>query len=184
LHRAGIVHRDIKPENVILEPGGGLKLIDLGVAYLPHMAEFATADIPGTASYMAPEQFAGSVGSERSDLFALGVTLYRLFTGGAYPYGEIEAFSNPRFGRPQPLARHRPDLPPWLDVLLARAVAVDPADRIEDALELAFELEQGQSRARPAVPRRRSLYERKPVRVWQAVAALLLAALLAALKLR
>jgi serine/threonine protein phosphatase PrpC len=184
LHRAGIVHRDIKPDNVILEPDGGLKLIDLGVAYLPHMAEFATADIPGTASYMAPEQFTGSIGSERSDLFALGVTLYRMFSGGTYPYGEIEPFSHPRFGRPQPLTRHRPDLPPWLDLLLARTLAVEPGDRIGDALELAFELEQGQSRARPPAPCRRSLYERNPVLVWQGVAAMLFLALLAVVRLR
>ena len=182
LHRAGIVHRDIKPDNVILEPDGGLKLIDLGVVHLPHLPEFPTADIPGTASYMAPEQFAGGAGTERSDLFALGVTLYRLFSGGAYPYGEIEPFSHPRFGRPQPLARHRPDLPPWLDELLARAFAVDPAQRIGDVLELALELEQGQSRARPPSPRRRALYERNPVRVWQGVAAILFLLLLAALK--
>jgi serine/threonine protein phosphatase PrpC len=184
LHRAGIVHRDIKPDNVILLPDGGLKLIDLGVAHLPHMPDFPTADIPGTASYMAPEQFAGSVGSERSDLFALGVTLYRLFSGGAYPYGEIEPFSHPRFGRPVPLLRHRPDLPSWLDGLLSRAIAVDPDQRMPDALELAFELEQGQSRARPPIPRRRSLYERNPVRVWQGLAAILFLALLAALRLR
>ena len=184
LHRAGIVHRDIKPDNVILEAGGGLKLIDLGVAHLPHLPEFPTADIPGTASYMAPEQFAGGAGTERSDLFALGVTLYRLFSGGAYPYGEIEPFSHPRFGRPQPLIRHRPDLPPWLDDLLGRALAAEPARRIGDALELALELEQGHSRARPPSPRRRSLYERNPARVWQGVAAILFLALLAALKYR
>ena len=184
LHRAGIVHRDIKPDNIILEPGGGLKLIDLGVAYLVNLPEFPNADIPGTASYMAPEQFAGNAGSERSDLFALGVTLYRTFSGGAYPYGEIEPFSHPRFGRPQPLARHRPDLPPWLDDLLAQALAVDPARRLADALELALELEQGQGRARPTTPRRRSLYERNPVLVWQGVAAALLLLLLAALRLR
>jgi serine/threonine protein phosphatase PrpC len=184
LHRAGIVHRDIKPDNVILEPGGGLKLIDLGVAHLPHLPEFPAADVPGTASYMAPEQFAGNAGSERSDLFALGVTIYRLFAGGAYPFGEIEPFSHPRFGRPQPLARHRPDLPPWLDEILARALTVEPEHRTGDALELALELEQAQGRARPPMPRRRSLYERNPVRVWQALAALSFLALLAALAWR
>jgi serine/threonine protein phosphatase PrpC len=184
LHRAGIVHRDIKPDNVILEPGGGLKLIDLGVAYLPHLPEFPMADIPGSASYMAPEQFDGCVGNERSDLFALGITLYRLFSGGAYPYGEIEPFSHPRFGRPQPLTRHRPDLPPWLDELIGRCFAVDVGGRVEDALTLAFELEQGQSRVRTPTPRHKSLYERNPVAVWQGLAAILFLALLAALRLR
>ena len=81
LHRAGVIHRDIKPDNVILQPGGGLRLIDLGVARLPQLEEFAAADIPGTPSFMAPELLAGtSEGDERSDLYALGVTLYRLFS--------------------------------------------------------------------------------------------------------
>src|SRR3954451_24683925 len=93
LHRAGVVHRDIKPDNVILQPGGGVRLIDLGVARLPQVEEFDAADIPGTPSFMAPELLAGtSQGDERSDLYALGVTLFRLF-GGGYAYGEVEAFS-------------------------------------------------------------------------------------------
>ena len=77
----------------------------------------ATADTPGTPSYMAPELLAGSSpGDERSDVFALGVTLYRMWSGGAYPYGEVEPFSRPRFRAPAPLLARRPDLPAWLDL--------------------------------------------------------------------
>jgi serine/threonine protein phosphatase PrpC len=181
LHRAGIVHRDVKPENVILEPGGGLKLVDLGVARLRQFEEPHAFEAPGTRSYMAPELFTGSSADESSDIFALGVTLYRMFSGGAYPYGEIEPFAQPRFGRPAPLAKHRPDLPAWLDLCLARAFAVDRRERYADAIEFAFELENGSLRAVPQSIGRTSLYERNPVRFWQVVCALLLIALLFAL---
>jgi serine/threonine protein phosphatase PrpC len=175
LHRAGVIHRDVKPENVILEAGGGLRLIDLGVVRLPGVEEFPPASAPGTASYMAPELLAGGApGDERSDLYALGVTLYRLFTG-ACPYGEVEPFQpRKRFGAPVPLQRRRPDLPAWLDIVLARAVAVAPEDRPGDAVELALELEAGAARPTPPVPRKPPLLARDPVGFWQAVSLLLL----------
>jgi serine/threonine protein phosphatase PrpC len=181
LHRAGIVHRDVKPENVILESNGGLKLIDLGVARLRQFEEPETFEAPGTRSYMAPELFTGAVADEGSDIFALGATLYRMFSGGAYPYGEVEAFAQPRFGQPTPLVKHRPDLPAWLDHCLARAFATDRRDRYADAVEFAFELEHGSLRAIPQSIVKRSLYERNPVRFWQIVSVVLLIALLVAL---
>lgn len=181
LHRAGIVHRDVKPENVILETNGGLKLIDLGVAKLRQFEEPEALEMPGTRSYMAPELFAGSPAEEGSDIFALGVTIYRMFSGGAYPYGEVEAFAQPRFGRPVPLVKHRPDLPAWLDHCIARAIAVDRHDRYADAVEFAFELEHGSLRAVPQSIARSSLYERNPVRFWQIVSVVLFIALLIAL---
>lgn len=174
LHRAGIVHRDIKPDNVILLSDGGPKLIDLGVARLANGEDFPDADVPGTPSYMAPELFAGRQGDERSDQFALGVTLYRMFAAGAYPYGEIEPFSHPRFAKPTSLLRHRPDLPGWLDAIVARAIAVNPAERLGDVVEFSFELENGVSRTQAPAPRRRPLYERNPVLFWQAVSLVLL----------
>ncbi|WP_207461601.1 bifunctional protein-serine/threonine kinase/phosphatase [Azospirillum sp. SYSU D00513] len=180
LHRAGIIHRDIKPDNVILQRDGGLKLIDLGVVRLPQVEDFPVADIPGTPSFMAPELFRGEGGDELTDLYALGVTVYRAFSG-AYPYGEVEPFSRPRFTKAAPLSRHRPDLPAWLDLLLARATAADPKDRFGDVIEFALELENGLARGRPVIVRRVPLYDRDPVRFWQILCLLLLLALIAAL---
>jgi serine/threonine protein phosphatase PrpC len=181
LHRAGVIHRDIKPENVILEAirdreVPGLRLIDLGVARLPHMEDIPAPHAPGTPSYMAPELFAGAPGDERSDQFALGVTIYRMFTA-EFPYGEIEAFSHPRFKRAKPVTAYRPDLPAWLDEALARATAPDPDDRFGDVFEFIFALEHGAIRAAPSAPRRQPLYERNPVLVWKIVCAILALAL-------
>lgn len=177
LHRAGIVHRDIKPDNVILESSGGLRLIDLGVVRLPRVEDFPAPDTPGTPSYMAPELFAGQPGDELSDVYALGVTVYRAFTD-RYPYGEIEPFSHPRFGKPVPLSRYRPDLPGWLEAMLERAVAADRKERMADAIEFAMELENGLERGEPVSPRRVPFYERDPVRFWQIVSAMLALTLL------
>jgi serine/threonine protein phosphatase PrpC len=184
LHRAGVIHRDIKPDNVILERGGGLKLVDLGVSRLPHLEAFAGPEIPGTPSYMAPELYAGDPGDERSDIFALGVTLYRAFSGGPYPYGEVEAFATPQHKRLAPLSQHRPDLPAWLETTLAKALAPDPADRFQDAFELAYELETNALSSAPARVRRRPLYERDPLRFWQVTALILAVLLLVALATR
>ena len=182
LHRAGIVHRDIKPDNVLLTREGGLRLIDLGVVRLPRLEEAPEADSPGTPSFMAPELFAGRAADEGSDQFALGVTVYRLFTG-AYPYGEIEPFTRPRFGKPVPLTARRRDLPSWLGALVGRALAADPAERFGDVLEFALQLETGLA-GHTAAPAPRPLYQRHPVRFWQAVSFVLALALLTVLALR
>ncbi len=183
LHRAGVIHRDIKPDNVLLLKGGGLKLIDLGVARLPQVEDFPPEDIPGTPSYMAPELFAGAPGDEASDLFALGVTAYRMFAR-KYPYGEIEPFQKPRFGAPASLCARRPDLPAWLDAAIAKAIAVDRAQRYGDVIEFAFEIEHGAQSGRPAAPKKRAFYEKNPLLFWQALCALLVLALLIALAWR
>jgi len=183
MHRLGIIHRDIKPDNVILEGGGSLKLIDLGVVRVPGLEEFPPENIPGTQAYMAPEMFAGEAGNEATDIYALGVTMFRAFTG-EYPYGNLDATSPPRRSRPRDLSALRPDLPAWLQTVLARAIAVDLAQRFDDVTEFAFEMEAGPARAPTEIRRPRTLYERAPLQVWQGIAVLLAFALLASLLAR
>jgi serine/threonine protein phosphatase PrpC len=182
LHRLGIAHRDIKPDNVILEADGGLKLIDLGVARLPRVEEFAEAEAPGTPGYKAPEMFAGNPGDALTDQYALGVTLYRIFTA-EYPSGQETEFSRIRFDRPTRPTQHRPDMPAWLEATILRTLSVDPADRFDSVEELIHVLEAGSAAAVP--PRRDlSLMEREPVRFWQAVSAGLFVLLLLSWMLR
>ena len=172
LHRAGIIHRDIKPDNVILESGGGLKLIDLGTARVAALDDAMSRDIPGTRAYMAPEMGEGEAGNPATDIYALGVTLFRALSG-EYPYGNLDAVSSPKRERPQELCALRPDLPAWLDAALGRAFARDPRDRFADMDAFALALEAGPPRQGPVMRRQRTFYERSPVLFWQIVAALL-----------
>lgn len=169
LHRRSIIHRDIKPDNVHLGDDGELRLLDLGVA-LSDMEEDDALRAPhaGTPSFLAPEQFGDAPPSRQTDVYAAGVTLYLILTRH-YPYGEIEPFQRPRFGEPARPSRYRPDLPLWLENVLLKAVARDPADRFETAEELLLALERGASTPvtrRAPVP----LMKRDPVALWRAVA--------------
>ena len=167
LHRLDIIHRDIKPDNLHLDHEGRLRLLDLGVAQCPGITP-ADSATPGTPCYIAPEQYTGHAASPASDLYAAGVTLYYALTR-RYPYGEIEPFQTPGFGDPVPPSRYRPDLPLWLESVLLKLVAREPAHRFETAEELRLALELGE--ARPLrVARRSPLASRSPGRLWMALA--------------
>ncbi|MGL4316505.1 MAG: protein kinase domain-containing protein [Pseudomonas sp.] len=167
LHRRNILHRDIKPENLLWCDDGELRMLDFGLAYCPGLSRDENHSLPGTPSYIAPEAFSGGKPSPQQDLYSAGVTLYRLLTGH-YPYGEIEAFQHPRFGKPTAPSRYRPDIPAWLDDCVLRAVAANPSERFETAEEWLLSLEQGERQALSVRPR--PLLEREPLKVWRAVA--------------
>jgi serine/threonine protein phosphatase PrpC len=167
LHRRNILHRDIKPENLLWCDDGELRLLDFGLAYCPGLSRDEQHALPGTPSYIAPEAFAGAAPDRQQDLYAAGVTLYRLLTGH-YPYGEIEAFQHPRFAKPTAPSRYRPDIPAWLDDCLLRAVAASPGERFETAEEWLLVVEQGERQALNVRPR--PLLEREPLKVWRSVA--------------
>jgi protein phosphatase len=169
LHRLDIVHRDIKPANLHVDPAGKLRILDLGVARCPTLDTRELHAQPGTPSYMAPELFNSAEASPQSDLYAVGVSVYHLLTR-KYPYGEIEPFQRPKFGEPVPPSRARPDIPPWLENVLLKAVARDPAQRFETAEEMLLALERGE--ANPLLRHRAPLIERSAAGAWPLVAAL------------
>jgi serine/threonine protein kinase len=164
----------VKPANVHLGEDGELRLIDFGLALsaADDAAERDRAPRAGTPSFLAPEQFAGIGASPQTDLYAVGVTLYHALTR-RYPYGEIEPFQHPRFGEPVPPARTRPDLPHWLENVILKAVARDPAQRFETAEEMLLALERGE--ASPLLRRRTPLIERSPAGAWPLIALLSIA---------
>jgi serine/threonine protein kinase len=164
-----IVHRDLKPENILLLPGGEIKLLDLGLAYLPGVDEPGDDRLGGTTRYMAPELFRKQPADQRSEVFSLGVTVYRLFSGGPFPFGQRETI---------PLQRLRPDLPAWLGQCLIGAMEKNPEKRFKDASEFARALENGLSQGamRPLgtlSPQHRWI---DPLRLWQGLALLFAAA--------
>ncbi|WP_395700640.1 protein kinase domain-containing protein [Aquabacterium sp.] len=170
LHRQRVIHRDVKPGNLHLAEDGQWRLLDLGVAVSGNEPAAVRSLHAGTPSYMNPEQWAageeGSAADAMSDLYALGVTLYRWLTG-RLPYGEVEPYQTARFRRdPQAPSRIRPELPIWLDHAVLKAVARDRRLRFETAEELLLALERGASRplsAPPATP----LVQRDPAALWK-----------------
>jgi len=171
LHRLRIVHRDIKPANLLQSPDASLRILDLGVALAGGVPYPELQGNPGTPSFMAPELFEGEPATERSDLYATGVTLYHLLTR-KYPYGEVEPFQRPRFGAPIPPARYRPDIPLWMENVILRAVAREPEQRFETAEELLVALEHAD--ARPLSPPRPTPMLQRPLLRWRAAAVILL----------
>jgi protein phosphatase len=171
LHRLNIIHRDIKPANVHMGEDGRLRILDLGVSLNAGMSTTTKAgNNPGTPSYMAPELFSGEMATVQTDLYAVGVTLYHLLTR-KYPYGEIEPFQHPRFTKPIPPTRYRPEIPQWLENIVLKAVAVDPTQRFETAEEMLLALELGE--AKPILaPGRVPLAGRRVAGAWQLLALL------------
>jgi len=141
-HRRGIVHRDVKPENVFLTRDGGVKLGDLGLAKQlddPAGHLTATRQAFGTALYMPYEQAVNArYADHRSDVYALGGTLYHLLTGHVpFPGRDVvEVFRKKRQGDFAPVRAWAPETPPALAAVIARMLAADPRDRPEDAAEL------------------------------------------------
>lgn len=135
-HAQGVVHRDIKPQNLVVTPSGQVKIVDFGIARGRETAEMTEpGSVMGTAHYMAPEVAAGGAATAQSDLYSLGVVLYRLFTG-RLPFEGEDPVSVAVKHRTAPVPRPstiRPEIPPQLETALMRLLAKDPARRYAHA---------------------------------------------------
>ncbi|MDJ0786756.1 MAG: protein kinase [Myxococcota bacterium] len=135
-HEAGVVHRDIKPSNLMLGPNGQVKWIDFGIAHMRGRERMTRAGgLVGTPEYMAPEQVRGEPGTIRSDVYALGVVLYKMLCGKP-PFtgrGEFEVMRAQVECEPPSLRDQGAPLPAALEEAVLRALAKDPAARYPSA---------------------------------------------------
>jgi eukaryotic-like serine/threonine-protein kinase len=156
-HQGGVVHRDIKPANIMLLKGGRAKIMDFGIARMQESdVKTQTGVLLGTPKYMSPEQLAGRPLDHRSDIFSLGAALYEMLTGHA-PFGGADVsqlMHNIAHAPHVPLSRAAPGLPAVLDLVVSRALEKDPAQRYQDAQELADDLQSALSElpARATMP--------------------------------
>jgi nucleotide-binding universal stress UspA family protein len=145
LHAQNVLHLDVKPSNIIRRADGAFALIDFGLSRHERLPDLLAEEfrVPfGTSPYLAPEQVLGDRTDPRSDIFALGVTLYYLLTG-ARPFGfprSRAALARRSWRDPEPPRRLRPDCPPWLQEVILRCLEPESGRRYASAAQLALDL--------------------------------------------
>lgn len=138
-HRAGIIHRDIKPGNIMITQSGLVKVCDFGIAQAIEDPTNDPSAIVGTAQYFSPEQAKGEIIDGRSDLYSTAVVLFEMVTGTPLFTGDTSvsiAFQHVTQTAPRARSR-RPELSPELDVVIARGLEKDRANRYATAREFA-----------------------------------------------
>ncbi len=146
-HARGVLHRDLKPANVMIDGHGQARLTDFGLAARGRVEGVEIRS--GTPSYMAPEQLAGVEVTERSDIYALGLMIYEMFTGRpavtASSAQDVAAFHKSR--TPAPPSDAAPQINPDIERVIMRCIAKSPADRPGSALAVAGALPGGDALA-------------------------------------
>lgn len=178
-HRQEMLHQDLRPNNIMIDDSGTVKVIDFGATQVAGLTDMASdvshQAIVGTAQFTAPEYYLGIKADARSDIFSLGVICYRLLSGNL-PYGtgvsQIQTQADLRKLSYQSLCINQPEIPPWIDDAIKKAVNLEPKKRYYEVSELAFDLQQPNrafvNKTRPP------LIERDPVMVWQVISLILL----------
>ena len=142
-HDLGVLHRDLKPANVMLDGRGRAKIMDFGLADFAEQIRYD--DIAGTPAYMAPEQLAGGAATISSDLYALGLVLFEMFTGAPafVPGSAADRARGPRDSPPPTPSQARPDIDPAVERVIVRCLESDPARRPSSARVIAAALPGG-----------------------------------------
>jgi len=136
----GVIHRDIKPANLLLSNPDVIKISDLGAAIRLDLEHTHTS--VGSPNYMSPEQVRGDPVSHQTDIYSLGVVMYRLLTGHSpyKPRDLAQLYQQILLEAPVPPTQVRGDLPPQLDRIVLRALQKDPAQRFATWRDFGNEL--------------------------------------------
>ncbi len=140
-HKRGIIHRDLKPQNILLDEEGNAVLTDFGIAKLLRETTALTQSghAMGTPSYMAPEQWRGRAIDARTDIYALGVTVFEMLTG-RLPFIADTPFSMMHqhiYEPPPPVRQLNAGVPPGVEQVIDRGLAKEPEQRYQSASEMA-----------------------------------------------
>ncbi len=140
-HSQGVVHRDIKPSNILINEEGAVKIADFGIARTESSSLTQVGDVLGTLYYMSPEQLLGSDVTAVTDIYAIGVIAYELFTGQR-PFGgnSAQVMQKVLNELPENPSMLNLKLSPAVDRVLQRALAKKPQDRFQTAEEFALQL--------------------------------------------
>jgi serine/threonine protein kinase len=138
-HAQGIVHRDLKPENVMIDTQGNVKIMDFGIARSMDAMTRLTGSMVGTPAYMAPEQVAGKQVDFRTDIYALGLILYEIFTGQPTFQAENAVAVALKQMREAPKAPHEIDasIPFGIERAIMKCLQKDPENRFQSIAQLA-----------------------------------------------
>ncbi len=141
-HQNSVIHRDIKPSNIILSSEGQIKITDFSIAYVKRSQPTLETGIFGSPGYMCPEQIKEESITERSDLFSLGSVLYELLAGLKAFDGENEYSIMYKIVNEDPpqIFDLRPELPKIIGEILDKALAKDPSERYQSAMDFAYDL--------------------------------------------
>ncbi len=177
-HRLEMLHQDLKPENIMLDGKGTVKLVDFGSAKVAGISEITTPitqqNLLGTKNYTAPEYVNDQPGTNRSDIYSLGVIIYEMLSG-ELPYGEMpDNWKTDSFVKKlqyRSVKDHRPDIPHWIDMTIKKAIDPDPKKRYGELSEFLYDFRQPNPEF--SVKDNRPLMQRNPVRFWQGLSFLL-----------
>ncbi|NOX08715.1 MAG: bifunctional protein-serine/threonine kinase/phosphatase [Gammaproteobacteria bacterium] len=174
-HRLEMIHQDLKPENILIDEHDTLKIIDFGSTKIAGIEEIMLPievnNILGTINYTAPEYHVGNPGSNRSDIYSLGIIAYEMLTGHL-PYGKEMTARNIKRVNYISIKHFNPEIPIWVDKAIEKAVLINPDNRFSLLSEFVYALNHADSSLvkKDYVP----LIKRNPVRTWQMISAILL----------
>lgn len=168
-HAQGIIHRDLKPENVMIDHQGNVKIMDFGIARSMEAGSRFTGAMIGTPAYMAPEQVSGKPVDYRTDIYALGLVLYEMFTGSEAFRADTPVAVALKQMQEAPAPPHDidPSIPVYIERAILKSLEKDPAKRFQSIAELDTALRSSRVTGAPSASAALALASAHPVPVRQ-----------------